>query len=347
LQRGASKAINCAAIWEATDMASASITNAAFAATAVTALALATATQSPLHAQTPQKPIKLVYPFPAGSAGDTVTRILAQGLQLKLNRTVLVENRAGAGGITGTRSVVAAEADGTTLIVVPSAVVTMIPLFNTETGYNAEKDLTPLALLVTQDLALGVGPAMPVKSVQEMLEHVRKEPAKGTYGTPGAGSSLHLIGVKLAEVSGIPLTPVHYRGAAPSLNDVVAGQLPMMLSPMPDQLEQHKAGNIRIIATAGSARSPFLPGVATFKESGIDIVASGWFSAFGPAGLPPAVVAQLSAAMAETVREPANRDRLAQIGFVAQGNGPDELKALVSKDLAFWSPIFKASGFKP
>lgn len=320
---------------------------ASFAAATAALAFLAIGAPAPSLAQSQQKPIKIVYPFPAGSAGDTVSRIVAHGLQQKLNRTVLVENRAGAGGITGTRSVVASEADGTTLIVVPSAVATMIPLFNAEAGYNAEKDLTPLSILVTQDLALGVGPALPVKSVQELIERVKKEPAKGTYGTPGAGSSLHLIGVKLAEVAGISLTPVHYRGAAPSLNDVVAGQLPMMLSPMPDQLEQHRAGNIRIIATAGPQRSPFLPDVATLKESGIDITATGWFAAFGPAGLPAGVAAQMSRLMAETVQEPANKERLAQIGFSARGSEPAELKSQISTELAFWGPILKASGFKP
>lgn len=308
---------------------------------------LAACLASPAAAQTNQKPIRIIYPFPAGSAGDTVSRIVAAGLQAKLGRTVLVENRAGAGGITGARSVVNAEADGTTLIIVPSAVATMIPLYNPDAGYSFEKDFVPLSHLVSQDLALGVGKALPVKSVQEMIEAVRKDPSKGTYGTPGAGSSLHLIGVKLAEVAKISLTPVHYRGAAPSLNDVVAGQLPMMLSPMPDQLEQHRAGNIRIIATAGPERSTFLDGVPTLRESGLDISARGWFAAFAPAATPPALAAELGKAMSEVVREPANRERLAQIGFIAEGNDAATLKKHVTDELAFWAPIFKSTGFKP
>ncbi len=316
-------------------------------AIAIVVTAFATASLEPVSAQTPQKPIKLVYPFPAGSAGDTVTRIVANGLQQQLGRTVIVENRAGAGGITGTRSVVASEADGTTLIVIPSAVATMIPLYNAEAGYSAEKDLAPIAQLVSQDLSLAVGPALPVKSIAELIERVKKDPSKGTYGTPGAGSSLHLIGVKLAEITGISLTPVHYRGAAPALNDVVAGQLPMMLSPMPDQLEQHRAGNVRIIVIAGSARSPFLPDVATLKESGHDVVARGWFAAFGPAGLPPETTAQLAKAMTASVNDPTSKQRLAQLGFMAEGTNPAELKALVTRELAFWAPIFKSSGFKP
>ena len=302
---------------------------------------------APGSAGAQQKPIRIIYPFPAGSAGDTVSRIVAHGLQARTGRTVIVENRAGAGGITGTRSVVSAEPDGTTLLVAPSAVVTMIPLYNPDTGYNAEKDLTAIAQLVSQDLALGVGPALPVTSLKELIEAVRKDAAKGSYGTPGAGSSLHLIGVKLAEVAGIQLTPVHYRGAAPSLNDVVAGQLPMMLSPMPDQLEQHRAKGIRIIATAGAERSPFLPEVATFREAGVDITATGWFAAFGPARMAPDVVAGLSRAMSETVQEPESRERLAKIGFMARGGTPAELQALVSRDLGYWAPVFKSAGFKP
>ena len=302
---------------------------------------------APREVPAQQKPIKIVYPFPAGSAGDTVSRIVAAGLQTKLNRTVLVENRAGAGGITGTRSVATSEADGTTLIVIPSAVATMIPLYNADAGYNVEKDFVPLSQLVSQDLALGVGKALPVASLRDMIEAVRKDPSKGTYGTPGAGSSLHLIGVKLAELASISLTPVHYRGAAPALNDVVAGQIPMMLSPMPDQLEQHKAGNIRIIATAGPERSTFLPDVGTLKEAGFDISNRGWFAAFAPAGTTPQFAAELSQAMVATVQEPESKERLARLGFITQGSSPEVLRALVAKELAFWAPIFKASGFKP
>ena len=324
-----------------------SIAAGARLALAATATVLTLSLAAPLHAQTPQKPIKIVYPFPAGSAGDTVSRIVASALQQQLQQTVIVENRAGAGGITGTRSVVAAEPDGTTLIVVPSAVATMIPLYNKDAGYNAKKDLTAITQLVSQDLALGVGPAMPVKSLEELIERVRKEPAKGTYGTPGAGSSLHLIGVKMAEVAGISLTPVHYRGAAPALNDVVAGQLPMMLSPMPDQLQQHRANNIRIIAIAGSERSTFLPDIPTLKEQGIDIVSRGWFAAFGPVGLSPEIVDRMAKAMNEAVQDPKSQERLGQLGFVAAGTRPDALKELVRSEIAFWRPILAASGFKP
>ena len=207
----------------------------------------------------------------AGSAGDTLSRVAANYLQAKLGRSVIVENRAGAGGITGIRSVVASEGDGSILLVAPSATVTMIPLYNPDTGYDARKDLKPISHLVSQDLALGVGPALPATSIKELIEIVRKDPSKGSYGTPGAGSSLHLIGVKLGQLANIKMVPVHYRGAALALNDVIAGQLPMILSPMPDQIEQHRAGKVRIIATAGPQRSAFLDGVPTFAESGVDI----------------------------------------------------------------------------
>lgn len=302
----------------------------------------------PVSAQSSSgKPIKIVFPFPAGSAGDTVSRIVAASMQTSMGRTVLVENRSGAGGITGTRSIVGAEADGTTLIVVPSAVMTMIPLYNQEAGYNAENDFTPLAHLVSQDLALCVGPALPVKSLTELIEAVRKDAAKGSYGTPGAGSSLHLIGVKLGEVAKIPLVPVHYRGAALALNDVVAGQLPMMLSPMPDQLEQHRAGRVRILATAGPQRSPFLEGVTTFKEAGVDIVAQGWYAAFGPLGMPQALADELTRHLIAAVNVPENKAKLANIGFMSVGAPAPELKAMVSREIAYWGPIFKSSGFKP
>ena len=301
----------------------------------------------PATAQGASKQIRIVFPFPAGSAGDTVTRIVGAALQLLTGRTVIVENRAGAGGITGTRSVVGAEADGSTLIVVPSAVMTMIPLYNTDAGYSPEKDFRPLAHLVSQDLSLAVGPALPVKSLQELIETVRKDPSKGSYGTPGAGSSLHLIGVKLGEIAKIALVPVHYRGAALALNDVVAGQLPMMLSPMPDQIEQHRAGTVRIIATAGDKRSQFLDGVPTFNEAGFDINAQGWYGAFAPAAVPVKIAEELGQQFIAAVNVPENKARLAQIGFVSIGAPGAALGTMVSRDIGYWGPIFKSSGFKP
>lgn len=301
----------------------------------------------PSTAQELPRQIKIVFPFPAGSAGDTVTRIVGAALQTQTGRTVIVENRAGAGGITGTRSVVNAEADGSTLIVTPSAVMTMIPLYNADPGYNPQKDFKPLAHLVSQDLSLAVGPALPVKSLQELIETVRKSPGKGSYGTPGAGSSLHLIGVKLGELAKIPLVPVHYRGAALALNDVVAGQLPMMLSPMPDQIEQHRAGRIRILATAGDKRSPFLDGVPTLKESGYDIFSQGWYGVFAPAAVPDKIAAELGKQFIAAVNVPDNKARLAKIGFVSVGAPGPTLGAMVSRDIAYWGPVFKSSGFKP
>lgn len=302
---------------------------------------------APAAAQGQAKPLKIVFPFPAGSAGDTISRIFAASLQTQMGRTVMVENRSGAGGITGTRSVVGAETDGTVITIVPSAIMTMIPLYNKEAGYVPEKDFKALAHLVSQDLSLCVGPALPAKSLTELIEVVRKDPSKGSYGTPGAGSSLHLMGVKLAEVARINLVPVHYRGAALSLNDTVAGQLPMMFSPMPDQIEQHRAGRVRILATAGNERSRFLDGVPTFKESGIDILAQGWYGAFAPVGMPDSIAEELGRQLIAAVNLPDNRARLEKIGFMAVGAPGPALKAMVTRDIAYWGPIFQSAGFRP
>jgi tripartite-type tricarboxylate transporter receptor subunit TctC len=298
------------------------------------------------HAQPADKTIRIIYPFPPGSAGDTLSRVVAAHLQKVLGRSVIVENRAGAGGITGIRSVVASDKDGSILLVAPSATVTMIPIFNPETGYDARKDLMAISHLVSQDLALGVGPALPAASLKEMIEIVRKDPAKGSYGTPGAGSSLHLIGVKIGQIAGIKMVPVHYRGASLALNDVVAGQLPMMLSPMPDQIEQHRAGKVRILATAGPKRTSLLDGVPTLQENGIDINAMGWFAAFAPAGVPSDLINRYSRLFAEAVQQPENVAILSKLGFIPVGTSSDVLTAMVNRDLAFWAPIFKDAGFK-
>ena len=176
---------------------------------------------------------------------------------------------------------------------------------------------------------------------------MRQDPSKGSYGTPGAGSSLHLMGVRLAEFANIKLVPVHYRGAALSLNDVVAGQLPMMLSPMPDQIEQHRAGHVRILVTAGTKRSKFMERVPTFQESGFDIVAEGWYGAFAPIQLPDSIAEELGRQLVAAVNAPQNRARLEQIGFSAVGASGKDLTSTINRDIAYWGPIFKSSGFKP
>ena len=313
---------------------------------ALAACVVALAAAPAALAQPADKTIKIIYPFPAGSAGDTLSRVAANYMQAKLGRSVVVENRSGAGGITGIRSVVASEGDGSILLVAPSATVTMIPIYNPDAGYDAKKDLKPISHLVSQDLALGVGPALPAKSLKELIEIVRKDPSKGSYGTPGAGSSLHLIGVKLGQVADIKMVPVHYRGASLALNDVIAGQLPMILSPMPDQIEQHRAGKVQILATAGPQRSSFLDGVPTFAESGVDINAMGWFAAFAPAGLSNDLAEKFAKLFTEAVHQPENKVILNNIGFIPVGTSPAQLQALVNRDLSFWAPIFKSSGFR-
>ena len=142
------------------------------------------------------------------------------------------------------------------------------------------------------------------------------------------------------------MVPVHYRGAALALNDVIAGQLPMILSPMPDQIEQHRAGKVQILATAGPKRSTYLDGVPTLQENGIDINAMGWFAAFAPAGVSNEIVERYSALFAEAVQQPDNAAILGRLGFVPVGTKPDALTAMVNRDLAFWAPIFKEAGFK-
>ncbi len=313
---------------------------------AMAACAVALAGAPTALAQPADKTIKIIYPFPAGSAGDTLSRVAANYMQAKLGRSVVVENRSGAGGITGIRSVVASDGDGSILLVAPSATVTMIPIYNPDAGYDAKKDLKPISHLVSQDLALGVGPALPAKSLKELIEIVRKDPSKGSYGTPGAGSSLHLIGVKLGQVADIKMVPVHYRGASLALNDVIAGQLPMILSPMPDQIEQHRAGKVRILVTAGAQRSSFLDNVPTLTESGIDINAMGWFAAFAPAALSNDLAEKYAKLFTEAVQQPESKVILNNIGFIPVGTAPAVLQALVNRDLSFWAPIFKSSGFR-
>jgi tripartite-type tricarboxylate transporter receptor subunit TctC len=287
--------------------------------------------------------IRIIYPYAAGGTGDVVVRLLADKMQTILGQSVVVENRTGAAGRLGVNAVKNSAPDGLTLLYTPFAAMTIYPFVYKQLDYDPFTEFQPLSQIVKFDFAIAVGPGVPAKTPKELVAWLKANPSKAQYGSPGAGALPHFFGLLFGKAAGVEMTHVAYRGTAPALPDLMGGQIPMVSSTTNDFLELHKSGKIRIIATSDTERS--VPGVPTFKESGIDITGTGWYGMFLPAKTPPDVVARLSKAIMQAVAMPEVTARYVALGFKSVGSTPEELGRIQKEDAAKWQPIVKASGF--
>jgi tripartite-type tricarboxylate transporter receptor subunit TctC len=295
------------------------------------------------HAQS--NTIRIIFPYAAGGSGDATARLLADKLQTSLGQTVLVENRTGGAGRIGVNAVKNAAADGSTLLFTPFAAVTIYPFAYHTLDYDPFTDLVPITQVCTFDFALAVRSDFPAKTPQELVSWLKANPASAQYGSPGAGALPHFFGLLFGRAAGVEMTHIAYKGTAPALSDLLGGQIPMVSSTVSDFLELHRAGKIRVIATSGEERTTDLPDVPTFKESGIDIVGSGWYGMFAPAHTPSDVVARLNAALVAALAPPDIKQRVSGLGLKPTGTSPAQLAAIQKADADKWAPIVKASGF--
>ncbi|MDX2201410.1 MAG: Bug family tripartite tricarboxylate transporter substrate binding protein [Hyphomicrobiaceae bacterium] len=290
---------------------------------------------------------RIIFPFAAGGSGDALARILADQLQKATGKAAIVDNRAGAQGRLGVAAVKTAAPDGRTLLLTPIAPVAIYQHVYKNLSYDPIADLTPVSQVTTFDFAMAVGPQVKVSTVKELVEWAKKNPEQGSYGTPAAGTLPHFFAVSFGKAAGIELRHVGYRGSAVALTDLLAGQIPIMVTTTSDLIEQHKAGRIRVLATSDAKRSQFLPDVPTFREAGYAIEGVGWYGVFAPAGTPKETVAKISRIMADAVKLPEVRERLLGFALNPTGTTPEELAAIQKRDSALWEPAVKASGYSP
>lgn len=296
-------------------------------------------------AQAQEQPIRIVFPFAAGGAGDGLTRLIAEKMRAALNRPVIVENRTGAAGRPGVAAVKNAAPDGNTLLITPIAPMAMYQHAFRKLEYDPIADFAAVSQIATFDFAIAVGSKVPAASLKELVTLIKADPARSAFGTPGVGTVPHFFGVLFAAAAGIELRHVPYKGSAATLTDLTAGHLPMVITTLGDFVELHKAGRIRILATSGAQRSPFVPEVPTFREAGFAIEGSAWYGAFAPAKTPPEIVARYGKIMADAARMPDVRDRFLGWGLQPSGTTPAEFAAILKADAARWAPAVKASGF--
>jgi tripartite-type tricarboxylate transporter receptor subunit TctC len=299
------------------------------------------------RAQIGEQPMRIVFPFAAGGSGDALARLLAEHLRVALNQPVIVENRLGAQGRIGVQAVKAAAPDGKTLLLTPVAPMSVYAHVYKSLSYDPVRDFQPISQVATFDFAIAVGPQVSAKSLTELVDWIKADPTRGSYGTPAAGTLPHFFAVQFARTAGLDLRHVGYRGSAAALTDLVGGQLPIVVTTTSDLLEQHKGGGVRVLATSDKARSPFLPDVPTFREAGYDIEGAGWYGVYAPAATPADAVERLNTAVVAAVGSPAIKERLLAFGLVPTGTSAAELARIQQADSQLWAPAVTASGFTP
>ena len=300
------------------------------------------------RAQTTTKMLRIIVPFPAGGGTDVLARVIADKLRGNYAAAVIVENRVGASGRSGVEAVKNAEPDGATLLFTPDFLMTVYPHSFKKLSYDPLKDFVPIALVARSGLALAAGPALPseVSNVRQYVEWAKAHPKQAFYATTSAGGTPHMVGVMLAQASGVALSPVHYKGGAPALQDLMGGQIPVSINPIGELLPQLGGGKIRVVAVTSAERSRFLPDVPTFAESGFrDIVLAPWLGFFAPAGTPPDVVKRLANGIADATGFGDTQRSFLKMGMEGVAITPVGFATVVKTDLERWAPIVKASGF--
>jgi tripartite-type tricarboxylate transporter receptor subunit TctC len=294
-----------------------------------------------------QAPVRILVGFPPGGESDVIARLLADRMSVELRVPVIVENRPGADGIVAAEALKNAAPDGTTLMISPIAVTVFAPLTHRNLRYDPARDFAPVSLVANFQMALAVGPGSPAKTLYEYIAWARANPAKATYGVPIAGGPTHFFGVMLARSAGIDLAAVPYKGSAQLVNDLLGGQLPAGITVLSQVMKHHESGKLRVLGTSGPQRSPIAPGIPTFRELGfVAIDGSGWQAFHTRAGTPRAIVERLAAAIAVAVKSPEVSTQLLALGLEPVGSTPDELSNRFDADVARWTPVVKAAGFR-
>ena len=311
-------------------------------------LALATAALLPLGASAQTGTLKIIVGYPAGATSDALTRVLAEAMAQRLGQTVIVENKAGAGGRIGNELVKAAPADGNTLLMTPVATMSIFPhAYPGALRYDPFKDFAPVAHLSDFQIGLGVASNVPAKTLAEYVAWVKADADKNSfYGSAATGSLPHFFGVMFARSAGIKLTHVPYKGTAAAMQALAGGEISALSTVAADIRALVQADKARLLAVAGEQRSPAFAQVPTFRELGYDLVASPWYALFAPAGTPQPVIERLAKAAIDAVKDPAVHKRLVEMGLEPTGYPPAKLAQIMKADYERWGPPIRESGFK-
>jgi tripartite-type tricarboxylate transporter receptor subunit TctC len=301
---------------------------------------------APAAAEYPDRPVRLIIPFPPGGSNDVVGRLVANQLSIQLGHKVFVDNRGGAGGVLGTEAAAAAAPDGYTLLVVSLAHAVNPSLY--KLSYDPIKSFTPISIMATGPNVLVVNPSLPVHNVKELLALVKEKPGQIDYASAGVGSFQHLGAELFKLTAGVNLQHVPYKGGGPAMADVIAGHVKVMFSSLVQTTPFIQSGQLRALGVGGRNRNPVLPDVPTIAEAGVPgYQADNWWGILAPAGTPKEIVDKLYVDIQAALKAPELREAFAREGAAAVTMTTAEFGAYIEAEMAKWAKVVKEGNIKP
>jgi tripartite-type tricarboxylate transporter receptor subunit TctC len=303
------------------------------------------------HAQDaayPNRPIKMLVGFGAGGGTDIAARIMAQKMSEILGQSIVVENRTGASGMIAAEDEAKSAPDGYTLMMGSQTTYAVAPNLYRKVTLDPAKDFAGVAMTGASPLVLVVNPSFAAHSVKDVIAMAKADPGKINFGTGGLGTTPHMTAELFQYTAGIKMVHVAYRGEAPAINDLLAGQIPLMFANLSAVMGNLKAGTVRALAVTGAHRSPSAPDIPTVAEAALPgFEAETWWGIVAPAGTPPAVLAKLNAAARKALADDDTKKRFADLGMTNGGSSPEELDAYIKSEIAKWSKVIKDANIQP
>jgi tripartite-type tricarboxylate transporter receptor subunit TctC len=294
---------------------------------------------------TPTRPLRLVVPFAAGGSTDVAARILAEGMAAALGQPVVVENRTGSAGFIGAENVARSAPDGTSLLMGATGLLAIAPHLYATMPFNVERDLAPVSLAFASDLVISVANAVPARTLPELVALARARPGALNFATSGAGTTTHVATELFRLAAGIEITHVPYRGSSLAMNDLMAGNVQIMVDQIAGSIGQIRDGRIRALAVTGAQRHPLLPDVPTVTEAGLPgASATSWGAVMVPAGTPEPVIARLAGTIGQVLGQPETRSRMSAAGADPAFSTPAELAAFIRAETAKWGRVVRDGG---
>ena len=310
-------------------------------------LALTLAAALPALAEFPDHPIRIIVPYPPGGTSDLLARAVAPRLGERLKQTVVIENRAGAGGVIGSQAVAKSPADGYTLLLGTIATHGILPVLQKPAPYDAVKDFAPVTLVASTPNVLVASPSAPVRNLAELLALARAKPGSVNFGSTSLGGSPHMSGELLKTMAQVDIVHVPYKGGGPMLIDLMGGQIPVGFDNLPSSINHIRAGKIRALAVTTAKRWPGAPEIPTMAEAGVPgYESTAWFGLLAPANTPKPIVELLQRHVAAILRQPEVEKMLLEQGAESVGNTPDEFARLIAAELQKWIKVVAATGVK-
>jgi tripartite-type tricarboxylate transporter receptor subunit TctC len=296
----------------------------------------------------PSKPIRIIVPFAAGGTSDVLARTLGERLQVALKQTVVIDNKAGAGGVIGADAAAKSAPDGYTFLLGTIASHAINPALQPKIPYNAAKDFAPVILLGSISNVLLVGADQPYKNVKELIAATKAKPGSIAFASAGTGSSQHMSGETFKLLTGAELTHVPYKGSAPAVQDVIAGQIPMSFETATVALPHIQSGKVRALAVTSAKRTKVLPDTPTMQEAGVPgFDVASWQALYAPAGTPPAIVQRMNTEIAKIIASPDTKAKMDGLGLEYTPNTPAQFAEFGHAELAKWARIVKDGNVQP